>query len=127
MNLVVGAIAFSDAGTRAFLPVRLAELHSAVIGKARPCELPAEAGYKPAGRTGQRPVFLCKSAAYPRGYGIECALFLNCSPAKSTLAWRLDSSAIFGWMRGCPSSARKRGTLRSLHELREANCFPHPS
>jgi hypothetical protein len=59
MNLVVGAIAFSDAGTRAFLPVRLAELHSAVIGKARPCELPAEAGYKPAGRTGQRPVFLC--------------------------------------------------------------------
>jgi hypothetical protein len=58
MNLVLGAITFSDAGTQAFLPVRLAELHSAVIGKARVCELPAAAGYKPAGRTGRRPVFL---------------------------------------------------------------------
>jgi hypothetical protein len=127
MNLVLGAIAFSDAGTQAFLPVRLAELHSAAIGKARVCELPAAAGYKPAGRTGQRPVFLCKSAAYPRGVWYRMSLFLNCSPAKSTLAWRLDSSAIF-WFDGWLSVQHaERGTLRSLHELREANCFPHQS
>jgi len=44
--------------TQAFLPVRPAELHSAVLGKnATDSEVHEAAGCKPAGRTDRRPVF----------------------------------------------------------------------
>jgi hypothetical protein len=48
---------YTGSKTRAFLPVRLAELHSAVRKKAIARALRQAAGYKPAGRTGRRPVF----------------------------------------------------------------------
>jgi hypothetical protein len=48
---------YTRSKTRAFLPVRLAELHSAVRTKAIARALRQAAGYKPAGRTGRRPVF----------------------------------------------------------------------
>jgi hypothetical protein len=45
-------------GTQAFLPVRPAELDSAVVGRTWARQVDGAAGYKPAGRTGHRPVFL---------------------------------------------------------------------
>ena len=47
---------YTGSRTRAFLPVRRG-LHSAVRTKAIARALRQAAGYKPAGRTGRRPVF----------------------------------------------------------------------
>src|SRR6266704_5680731 len=55
----------SEGGTQAFLPVRPAELHSAVSGKRVRANYVRQRVYKPAGRTGRRPVFLACAAAKP--------------------------------------------------------------
>ncbi len=51
---------YTGSRTRAFLPVRLAQLHSAVRTKAIAPALRHAAGYKPAGRTGDG---LCSAMA----------------------------------------------------------------
>jgi hypothetical protein len=48
---------YTGSRTRAFLPVPLGELHTAVRTKAIARALRQAAGYKPAGRIGRGPVF----------------------------------------------------------------------
>jgi len=80
---------YTGSRTRAFLPVRLAELHSAVGTKAIARALRQAAGYKPAGRTGRRPVFHRKLAMAGAGSRkctsslTTCAQYLACIPSPS--------------------------------------------